>query len=191
MPRLTRGISQVARTLHRNPRTRPLLRAVPQIAQRTTARIGRQLAAGRPVTPRGASRVLAQQTARVIGDPRQLVHAWRRSRMLDRRHHHHHPGAMRRRRFHRGYHPWSYAGGAPPPVAGHPHGAPLPPVAGHPHGAPLSPVAGHSHGAPPHATGHPGAYGPAVGHPGAYGPAPGPVCAYGHPITLTCHTCGR
>src|SRR5262249_28981631 len=57
MPRLTRGISQVARTLHRNPQTRALLRAVPQIAQRTTARIGRQLAAGRPVTPRSAARV--------------------------------------------------------------------------------------------------------------------------------------
>jgi hypothetical protein len=34
-PRLTRGVANVARTLFRNPTTRPLLHAVPRIARGT------------------------------------------------------------------------------------------------------------------------------------------------------------
>jgi hypothetical protein len=86
-PQLIRGVARVTRTLRRNPATRPLVRAVPTIVRRTTASLARRVARGRPVTPRTAVRTLAGQTARVLSDPRQCVHAYRRSRALDRRYH--------------------------------------------------------------------------------------------------------
>lgn len=86
-PQLTRGISTVTRTLFRNRQTRPLVRAVPSIARRTVAQIARQTAAGRPVTPQTAIRVLRYQTRRVIGTPQQRAIVLRRSAALDRRFH--------------------------------------------------------------------------------------------------------
>jgi hypothetical protein len=77
-PQLIRGVARVTRTLRRNPATRPLVRAVPTIVRRTTASLARRVARGRPVTPRTAVRTLAGQTARVLSDPRQCVHAYRR-----------------------------------------------------------------------------------------------------------------
>jgi hypothetical protein len=87
VPHLTRGVSQVARTLFRSPVTRPLLRAVPNIAKRTIANIARLAARGQPITPRTAVRLLARQTARTLSSPRQAVTAFRRSRTLDQRYH--------------------------------------------------------------------------------------------------------
>jgi hypothetical protein len=86
-PQLIRGVARVTRTLRRNPATRPLVRAVPTIVRRTTANLARRVARGQPVTPRVAVRTLAGQTARVLSSPRQCVHAYRRSRALDRRYH--------------------------------------------------------------------------------------------------------
>jgi hypothetical protein len=82
-PQLTRGVSNITRGLFRNPRTRPLVRAVPSIARRTVTSIARQAAAGRPVTPQVAQRTLTQQTRSVLADPRQAVQVLRRSRRLD------------------------------------------------------------------------------------------------------------
>src|SRR5262245_6102426 len=65
-PQLTRGLANVTRTLFRNRSTRPLLHAVPRIARTTVARLGRQIASGRRITPQQAVRTLAQQTARTI-----------------------------------------------------------------------------------------------------------------------------
>jgi hypothetical protein len=86
-PQLIRGVARVTRTLRRNPATRPLVRAVPTIVRRTTASLARRVARGQTVTPRTAVRTLAGQTARVLSDPQQCVHAYRRSRTLDRRYH--------------------------------------------------------------------------------------------------------
>jgi hypothetical protein len=86
-PQLTRGIANVTRTLYRNPTTRPLIHAVPRVARTTVARLGRQIASGRPITPQGALRTLAQQTARTISNPRALAQTYRRSLALDRRYH--------------------------------------------------------------------------------------------------------
>jgi len=88
MPRLTRSTLQVGRELRRNPATRPLVRAMPTIAQRTVADIARQVERGRPVTPELATRYLARETQRVLGSPDRAVRAYRRSRALDRRYHH-------------------------------------------------------------------------------------------------------
>jgi hypothetical protein len=87
VPHLTRGVSQVARTLFRSPATRPLLRAVPNIAKRTIANVARLAARGQPITPRTAVRLLARQTARTLSSPRRAMMAFRRSRALDHRYH--------------------------------------------------------------------------------------------------------
>jgi hypothetical protein len=86
-PQLIRGVARVTRTLRRNPATRPLVRAVPTIVRRTTANLARRAARGQPVTPQVAVRTLAGQTSRVLSSPRQCVHAYRRSRDLDRHYH--------------------------------------------------------------------------------------------------------
>lgn len=86
-PQLIRGLAGVTRMLRRRPATRQLVRTLPQVVRRTAASLARQTAQGRPVTPQAAVRTLAQQTARVIGNPQQAVQAYRRSRALDQRHH--------------------------------------------------------------------------------------------------------
>jgi len=86
-PQLTKGVGKIARGLHRNPRTRPLLRAVPTIARRTVGTIAKHAAKGRRVTPRVAVRTLAHQTRKVLGMPRHRRHALRRHHALERRLH--------------------------------------------------------------------------------------------------------
>ena len=97
-PRLTKGIGTIAKTLHRNPQTRHLLKTVPSIARRTVGSIARQAAHGRRVTPRTAVRTLARQTRSVLAHPQHRRHALRRHNHLERK-------------FHRGY----------GRVAGYPH----------------------------------------------------------------------
>jgi len=86
-PQLTKSIGHVAKSLHRNPQTRGLLRTVPTIARRTVASIAKQAAHGRPITPQTAIRTLAQQTSRVLSHPNQRKHALRRHHALERRFH--------------------------------------------------------------------------------------------------------
>jgi hypothetical protein len=86
-PQLTRGLANVTRTLYRDRSTRSLIHALPRIARTTVARLAGQVARGRPLTAKGAVRTLAQQTARILGNPRGLARTYRRSRALDRRYH--------------------------------------------------------------------------------------------------------
>jgi hypothetical protein len=86
-PQLTRGLANVTRTLFRNRSTRPLIHAVPRIARTTIARLGRQIASGRRITPRQAVWALARQTARTLSSPRTLARTYRRSLAQDRRYH--------------------------------------------------------------------------------------------------------
>jgi hypothetical protein len=86
-PQLTRGVSTITRTLYRRPQTRRLIRVVPNIARRTVARIARQAAAGRPVSPQAAVQVLRQQARQVIANPQQVAVTLRRSNALDRGYH--------------------------------------------------------------------------------------------------------
>ena len=119
-PRLTRGVANVARTLYRNPTTRPLLHAVPRIAQGTMRSLAGRIARGRSITPQFAVRTLARQTARTLSSPRTLVQAYRRSLAGDCRYHQH----MRRflgrpmGRMVRATFPTGPAGGYPAPVVG-------------------------------------------------------------------------
>jgi hypothetical protein len=86
-PHLVRGLSRVARSLRRSPATRPLVRALPTIASRTTRSLARSVAHGRPITPRRAVRALAGQTSAVLSSPRTRKQVVRHARALDRRYH--------------------------------------------------------------------------------------------------------
>jgi hypothetical protein len=86
-PHLTRSVGNLTRTLYRNPRTRPLLRVVPSIARRAVTSIARRAAAGRPVTPRQAVRIMAQQNHRVLSSPQIVNGVLRRSQVMDGRYH--------------------------------------------------------------------------------------------------------
>lgn len=86
-PHLTKGIGRVARTLHRNPQTRHLLRTVPSIARRTIGNIAHQAARGRRVSPQVAMHTLARQTRRVLASPARRTHVLRRHQNLERKFH--------------------------------------------------------------------------------------------------------
>lgn len=125
-PQLTRSIGHVAKTLHRNPQTRHLLKTVPAIARRTVGSIARQAAHGRHVTPRTAIRTLAGQTRRVLGHPQHRRHALRQHNRLERKFHHRYGRGMARPHWYgrrgRGYGRYGYGryGTAPGYVAGQP-----------------------------------------------------------------------
>ncbi len=86
-PGLVRGLAGATRVLRHTPATRPLVRTLPTILQRTAANVARQAAQGRPVPPQRVVQTLARQTAQVIGSPRQAVRAYQRGRRLDRHYH--------------------------------------------------------------------------------------------------------
>jgi len=95
-PRLTKGIGSIAKTLHRNPQTRHLLKTVPTIARRTVGSIAKQAAHGRHITPQGAVRTLAKQAKYVLGHPHRRRHALRRHNHLERTFHRRLAGGMAR-----------------------------------------------------------------------------------------------
>jgi hypothetical protein len=91
-PQLVRGVRRMTRTLRSRPATRPLIRVMPTVVQRTVNTLGQRAAAGAVVTPNQAVRTLAQQAARVLGNPQQAVRAYQRSVAQDRRFHAAGPG---------------------------------------------------------------------------------------------------
>lgn len=90
-PQLVRGVAQVGRQLWRNPRTRRLVAAVPQVVQRTAADLARQYSRGTPLSGQATARTLARNAATVLDDPGRRRQAIRRCRALDRRWHVTHP----------------------------------------------------------------------------------------------------
>jgi len=86
-PRLTRSVAHLTRTLHRDPRKRHLVRVIPSVARRAVTTIAKHAAAGRPVSPRQAVRILAHENRRVLGNPQIVRSVLRRSRAMDRRYH--------------------------------------------------------------------------------------------------------
>ncbi len=86
-PKLTKGIGSIAKTLHRNPQTRHLLKTVPTIARRTVGSIAKQAAHGRHISPHGAVRTLARQARHVLGHPHHRRHALRHHNRLERTFH--------------------------------------------------------------------------------------------------------
>jgi hypothetical protein len=115
-PRLTKGVTQMARVLHRNPQTRPLVRAIPSVARRTVASIAKQVAHGHPVTPGKAAQILTHHRRQVLGHPHLVRKVLHQSHRLENQAHRaaglpaHHPHW----RYWRGWRGHPYAiGGAP------------------------------------------------------------------------------
>ncbi len=175
-PRLTRGVGRITRGLHRNPRTRPLVRTMPTIARRTVATIARRAATGRPVTPRLANRVLVAQTRRVLRNPRQTAQVLRRSRTLERHFHRANGGAIQPHRRLPGVISQAVNG---VPMAGYPMaGAPMTGVA-MPGGGPAMAAGG-------------ARYGTCLCPPCAVAAAPVMVqAAAPPPVPAVCPACGR
>ncbi len=86
-PRMIKGVNAVAKTLRTNPVTQPLVRALPQVVQKTTADLAGQFARGQRITAQSAARTLAKQTANVLGDPKAVVNTVRRANHVDKRFH--------------------------------------------------------------------------------------------------------
>jgi hypothetical protein len=86
-PQLNRGVGNLARSLYRNPQTRPLLRTVPSVARRAVTTIAKQAAAGQPVTPKRALQVLARANHRVLSNPRIVNAVMQKSNAMDGRVH--------------------------------------------------------------------------------------------------------
>jgi len=173
-PHLARAMSTVSRQLRASPSTRPLVRALPSILQRTAATVNRQAAAGHRITPTRALHTLARQTARTLGNPRQLVTDYRRSQRLEQRHHARtgQPGIAAQRTY-PGWYGGRWRGLAPYQPYHHTHGT-APGYRRHvTHSHPDHP-APHTHAAT-----HPGA--PATTVPAVYGPAAPPATSYASP----------
>jgi hypothetical protein len=119
-PRLVRSVTNLTRALHRDPRTRPLLRVVPSVTRRAITTIARRAAAGHPVSPQLAARILARQNHRILSNPRMVRTVLQRSNAMDRRYHHM-SGLPRRwlgRRRSYGYQPgMSWTGGPTAPYS--------------------------------------------------------------------------
>jgi hypothetical protein len=86
-PKMIKGVNAVAKTLRTNPTTRPLVRAIPQVVQKTAADLAGQFARGQQITPQSAARTLAKQTANVLGNPQAIVQCVRRANAVDKRFH--------------------------------------------------------------------------------------------------------
>jgi hypothetical protein len=85
LPQLVRGTAILTRILRRRRVTRPAITAVPAIVNRTTQQLVQQASAGRPVTRQTAGRVMAQQTRRVLTNPRTCARAMQRTAAAARR----------------------------------------------------------------------------------------------------------
>jgi hypothetical protein len=156
MPHLKRGVGRLGKALFRSPTGKKLMRAVPQVLKGTASQLLRRYAAGRPITGRTALRALAGNTARVLGSPRHLSHAWRHGRKLVRRY----PSVRTRR--------WRWVNGRRTPI----HQRALPPHVSHGHGHSHAPH-GHGHGHAPHGHSH-------APHVHGHGHAPHGHAPHGH-----------
>jgi len=127
-PRLTQGIGRITKTLHRNPQTRHLVKAVPTIARRTVGSIARQAVRGRPITPRTAVRTLARQTRHVLGHPQHRRRALQRHNRLERTFHRRYGRGTAQPHGRRRYGRYAYGYGQASPVYGtsSPGGVPTP-----------------------------------------------------------------
>jgi hypothetical protein len=67
-PNLLRGLTGATRILRQNPATRPLVRTLPTIVNRTAANLNHQLNHGKRITPKTALRSFAYQTYQMLNN---------------------------------------------------------------------------------------------------------------------------
>lgn len=84
-PVISTGTARLVRILRSKPATRPLVPVAGAIARSTTRALTRRAAAGKPVTPTVAAKVMARQTQRTLGKPSQVAKAVVRNAVQRRR----------------------------------------------------------------------------------------------------------
>jgi hypothetical protein len=72
VPLITKGLGTLGRNLARNPKTRPLLAALPSVAAQTITGVAKQMEAGREPTPRGIAATMGRSIASTYGNRRTL-----------------------------------------------------------------------------------------------------------------------
>jgi hypothetical protein len=82
VPQVARGVMSIGKRMLASPAARQAVRTLPTIARNATAQVLRTHAAGRPVNAQTVTRALAQQTARVLRDPRRRRACIHRSRRV-------------------------------------------------------------------------------------------------------------
>ncbi|NMG10276.1 hypothetical protein [Brasilonema sp. UFV-L1] len=85
-PSLIQGVAQMARVLHKSPKTRPLLRTVPQIVKVTLGTLANQAPQDKPLSRTTTLRVLAGQTAKVLDNPNKVTQVMRKSHRAQHQH---------------------------------------------------------------------------------------------------------
>lgn len=76
-PAMTAGLKAATQLLHRDPRTRPLLKTMPTVLGRTAAVLNQASLRGHKPSTKSVVKVLANQAAKVMSDPRQARRALR------------------------------------------------------------------------------------------------------------------
>lgn len=84
-PALTRGVTALAKNLHRN--NRHLLRTIPSTARRAVATVAKHAAKGHHITPGHAVKILARENRRVLHNPRIRHAVLRRAGAMDHKMH--------------------------------------------------------------------------------------------------------
>jgi hypothetical protein len=79
LPHMVRGTAVLTRVLRKSKKTKPAVRAVPTIVKSAAKTLKKRAAAGKPVTPKAAARVMAKKTQRVLGNPRVCAAAMKRN----------------------------------------------------------------------------------------------------------------
>ncbi|MEL6382282.1 MAG: hypothetical protein AAFQ89_07380, partial [Cyanobacteria bacterium J06626_18] len=85
-PAILAGLGAATKLLHRNPKTRPLLRTMPTVLHHTAAVLNRDRINGRRPTPKRVVKVLADQAAKVIASPDETRRALQHAQEMS--HHH-------------------------------------------------------------------------------------------------------
>lgn len=85
-PTLIEGVSQMAQVLHHTPKSRPLLRTMPQIVIRTMGTLANQINQGKPLSRTTTLRVLAGNTARILDNPSRVARIMKKSHKAQHQH---------------------------------------------------------------------------------------------------------
>lgn len=85
MPKMVQGLSKVTKVLRRRPASRKLIKTLPTVVRKTMGSIAKQVASGKPVTPKSVVRTLANQTASILKNPKQAATVLRKGAVLRRR----------------------------------------------------------------------------------------------------------
>jgi hypothetical protein len=85
-PTLIEGVSQMAQVMHHTPKSRPLLRTMPQILIRTMGTLANQINQGKSLSRTTTLRVLAGNTAKILDNPNRVARIMKKSHKAQHQH---------------------------------------------------------------------------------------------------------